>query len=632
MLRLYILLCLLPCLLLTVPFTNAALLPRLEASFKLPGISFTEPVARSIKVVPFKELPSKSHPSHGLRHTISLVKRLVEDQGEMVEVTEDSLQELLDQISRLKEQVDAMMPFGESDGQPSAESGASSNRQSGPLPAGSPDGSSEGDRPEQSSVPSVQAGTSKLKALPGPSEVPAVIDPSVRPQLPSKADKAAVTAIDPEDSGASGQVDVPVQLQTKEPNRKLNTELAVPSTNPTQAANDEPADPPSETRLGGLPSDNTAGTLAETTDVAGENILLQSGDLPNNALAQPASEAQGPANTQLSTPPEFGPTEDSQDQDTSSQPDEQDAEETSAVPGGAFVEDADNSIGTLLEATSAGQTSSSPSKTQEPSQADDDECMEENEVSGLPLKRQIPNCTPSSGPPASASAQESLITLTLIPTPAATGTEKAAPALETEATLTLTTKAGSPTATRPQLSVSGSFLSLRTLVFTSVLTRSSTVKATTTHTEFVNISQPTRSLKAPGHVFKEDAEATFNKDGKLAIQDDDEEEIVQGNKTDGRDWKTTAKYSTETPQGTPLLEETTAVKTTSRPTVTSSLRPTTTISLSTVGTLTTLEPTRDSSPVSSERGSTSGAFSVSPTTGFKTMPRSTASLAERVQM
>ncbi|KAF5665850.1 hypothetical protein FHETE_6489 [Fusarium heterosporum] len=617
MLRLYILLCLLPCLLLTVPFTHGALLPRLEAPFKLPGISFTEPVAGSIKVVPFKELPSKPHSSHGLRHTISLVKRLVEDQGEMVEVTEDSLQELLDQISKLKEQVDAMMPSGESDRQPSAESGASSEGQSGQLPAGSPDGSSEGDRPEQSSVPSVQAGTSKLKALPGPSEVPVVLDPSERPPFPSKADEAAVTAIDTEDSGASGQVDVPVQLQTKEPNRKENTELAVLSTNPTQVANGESANLPSETQLEGLPSDSAARALAKTPNVTGKDTALQSSDLPNNAIAQQASEGQNPAKTQLSVAPEVEPTEVSQDQDASSQSEEQDAEETSAVPGGVFVEDADDSIGTLSDATSAGQTGSSPSKTQKPSLASDDECVEEKEVSGLPLKRRISNCTPSSSPSTSELSQQSLITLTLIPTPATTGAKKAAPALETEATLTLTTKPGSPTVAGPQLSVSGSSLSLRTLVFTSVLTRSSTIKATTTYTEFVNVSQPTRSLKAPGHVFKEDAEATFNKDGKLAIQDGDENEMIK-----------------ETPQGTPLPVGTTPVKATSRPTVTSSLRPTTTISLSKAGTFATLEPTQDSwpwSPVSSEPGSTSGALSITPTTGFKTMPRSTASLAERAQ-
>ncbi|KAF4996528.1 hypothetical protein FGRMN_4457 [Fusarium graminum] len=617
MLRLYILFCLLPCLLLTIPFTYGALLPRLEPPFKLPGISFTEPVERSIKVVPFKELPSKPHSSHGLRHTISLVKRLVEDQGEMVEVTEDSLQELLDQISKLKEQVDAMMPSGESGRQPSAESGASSEGQPGQLPAGSPDGSSEGDQPEQPSVPSVQVGTSKLKALPGPSEVPVVLDPSERPSLPSKADKAAVTAVDPEDSGTSGQVGVPVPLQTKEPNRKENTELAVSSANPTQVANDESANTPSETRLRGFPSDSAAGALAETAAVTGKDTALQAGDLPNKAIAQPASEAQNPAKTQLSIAPESGPTEDSQDQDTSSQSEEQDAEETTAVPGGAFVEDADDPIGSLSGATSAGQTGSSPSKTQKLSLATDDECIEKKEVSGLPLKRRIPNCTPSSSPFTNESAQESLITLTLIPTPATTGAKKVAPALETEATLTLTTKPGSPTAARFQLSVSGSSLSLRTLVFTSVLTRSSTIKATTTYTEFVNVSQPTRSLKAPGHVFKEDAEATFNKDGKLSIQDDDEDEMMQ-----------------ETPQGTPLPLGTTPIKVTSRPTVTSSLRPTTTISLSKAGTFTTLEPTQESwprSPVSSESGSTSGSFSITPTTGFKTMPRSTASLAERAQ-
>jgi hypothetical protein len=546
MIRLYILLCLLPCLLLTTPFTHAALLPRLKASFKLPGVVLTEPVARSLEVVPFKKLPQQHH-SHGLHHTISLVKRLVEDQGEMVEVTEESLQELLDQINRLKEQVNGMMPSGTSDQQPSGESGASSGGQPGQLPAGSPDGSSGSDQPEQPSALSAQTDVPRLDGPPGPSEVPVITDPS----QPSKAD-AAATIVEPQVPGASGQLDTPGQLQTEEADRQENTALAAPAATPTQGANDESANLPSEAQPEGLPGDGATGTLVESVNVPGAGGALQSGDLPNNAAAQPASEVQAPAETRLGAAQEVGPTKEPQDEDATSQSEERNAEETSAAPGGAFFESPDGSIGALSDATSARQTGSSvPKETQKPSQANGDECVEEDEVSGLPIMRRIPNCTPGSSPSASESAQESLITLTLVPTPAATGAEKAVPALEIEATSTPTLKTGDsqklaastitsspPAVVRPepsdavQLSVPGSSLSLRTVVFTSVITRSSTIEMTTTHTEFVNANQPTLSLKAPGHVFKEDAESTFNKDGKLAIQDSDEEEITQGNITD----------------------------------------------------------------------------------------------------
>jgi hypothetical protein len=544
MIRLYILLCLLPCLLLTTPFTHAALLPRLKASFKLPGVVFTEPVARSFEVVPFKKLPQRLHHGHGLHHTISLVKRLVEDQGDMVEVTEESLQELLDQINRLKEQVNGMIPSGTSDRQPSGESGASSGGQPGRLPAGSPDGSPGIDQPEQLSAPSVQTDVPRLDGPPGPSNVPVITDPS----QPSKAD-AAATVAEPQGPAASGQLDAPGQLQTEEADRQENTALAATAATPTRGANDGSANLPSEAQPEGLSGDGATGTLVESVDVPGAGGALQSGDLPNNAAAQPASEVQAPAETQLGAAQEVEPTKEPQDEDAISQSEEQNAEETSVAPGGAFVESPDGSIGTPSDATSARQTdSSAPKETQTPSQASNDECVEEDEVSGTPILHRIPNCTPGSSPFTSESAQESLVTLTLIPTPAATGAEKAAPALETEATSTPTVKAGDsqklaaptiisspPAVVRPessdavQLSVSGSSLSLRTVVFTSVITRSSTIEMTTTHTEFVNANQPTLSLKAPGHVFKEDAESTFNKDGKLAIQDSDEEEITQGN-------------------------------------------------------------------------------------------------------
>ncbi|SPJ82155.1 uncharacterized protein FTOL_09560 [Fusarium torulosum] len=560
MIRLYILLCLLPCLLLTTPFTHAALLPRLKASFKLPGVVFTEPVARSLEVVPFKKLPQQPHHGHGLHHTISLVKRLVEDQGDMVEVTEVSLHELLNQINQLKEQVNGMMPSGTSDRQPFGESGASSGGQPGRLPAGSPDESSGSNQPEQLSAPSVQTDVPRLDGPPGLSEVPVITDPS----QPSKAD-APTTVVKPQVPSASGQLDAPGQLQPEEADRQENTALAAPAATPTRGANNESANLPSEAQPEGLPGDGAT-----------------------------------------------------------SQSEEQNAEETSPAPGGAFVESPDGSIGALSDATSTRQIGSSvPKETQKPSQASDDECVEEDEVSGLPIMRRIPNCTPGSSPPASESAQESLVTLTLVPTPAATGAEKAVPALEIEATSTPTLKTGDsqkltaptiisgpPAVAGPepsdavQLSVSGSSLSLRTVVFTSAITRSSTIEMTTTHTEFVNANQPTLSLKAPGHVFKEDAESTFNKDGKLAIQESDEEEITQ-----------------ETPRGTPLAMETTPNKTTDRATVTSSWRPTTTISLSRASILTTPEPAQESSPRSP----------VSFDSGFKTMPRSTASLVERAQ-
>lgn len=545
MIRLYILLCLLPCLLLTTPFTHAALLPRLKASFKLPGAIFTEPVARSLEVVPFKKHPQQLHHGHGLHHTLSLVKRLVEDQGDMVEVTEGSLQELLDQINRLKEQVNGMMPSGTSDRQPSGESGASSGEQPGQLPAGSPDGSSGSNQPEQLSPPSVQTDVPRLDGPPGPPDVPVITDPS----QPSKAD-AAATVVEPQVPGASGQIDAPGQLQTEEADRQENIALAAPAATPTRGANDGSANLPSEAQPEGSPGDRATGILVESANAPGPGGALQSGDLPNNAAAQPASEVQAPAETQLGAAQEAEPTKEPQDEDATSRSEVQNAEETSAAPGGAFVESPDDSFGALSDATSARQTGSSATKgTQTPSQASNDECVEEDEVSGTPIMRRIPNCTPgSSSPSASESVQESLITLTLVPTPAATGAEKAAPALETEATSTPTIKAedsqklaaptiisSPPAVVKPepsdvvQLSVSGLSLSLRTVVFTSFITRSSTIEVTTTHTEFVNANQPTLSLKAPGHVFKEDADSTFNKDGKLAIQDSDEEEITQGN-------------------------------------------------------------------------------------------------------
>ncbi|KAJ4143796.1 hypothetical protein BFJ70_g13397 [Fusarium oxysporum] len=638
MIRLYILLCLLPCLFLTTPFTHAALLPRLKASFRLPGVVFNEPVARSIKVVPFKEPPGKSHHGHGLHHTLGLVKRLVEDQGDMVEVTEEALQELLDQINKLHEQVNSMMPSGATDKQPTLGAGASSGGQSGQadqLPAGSSDESTGSEQSEQQPAPSGKAGVTRPGVASGPSEVPMVSDPSLRSPLPSQAD--AATVVEPQAPGASAQLDAS-QIDT---HRQAKTELAQPAANPTQVVNGESTNPSSEPKVGRLSGNSAAVTLPEGADASGKGGVVESGGRPKNAVAQPTGEVQAPTGTQFSTAQDVKPTEEGKAKDPNISSAKQVADATSTAPGGAFVEDPDNVVQTVTtNVTFGGQTSTSATKeTQRPSRAKDDECVDK--VSDLPIIRRNPNCTPGSRiKSASEPAQDTTITLVLVPTPEADPSQSSAtesgtrttedspatakaegttPALETEAISTPTINAGgsqqlaAPTLLSNPSAVSRpepTALSLRTLVFTSVLTRSSTILATTVRTEFVNANQPTASLKAPGHVFKEDEDAdtnaAFNKDGKLALEE-----------------SVTEESTPETLGGTPLALETTAIQTTT----------TTTISLSHVDVMTTPEPSQEplslSSVPSHGAGGINGTFHATPNSGFRTIPRSSASLAER---
>ncbi|KAF9771305.1 hypothetical protein IL306_011059 [Fusarium sp. DS 682] len=655
MIRLYILLCLLPCLFLTTPFTHATLLPRLKASFKLPGVVFNEPVARSIKVVPFKELPGESHHGHGLHHTLSLVKRLVEDQGDMVEVTEEALQELLDQINKLHEQVNSMMPSGAPDKQPTRETSGSSGSQSGQSSAGSTDDSTGGEQPEPLPDPSDQAGVPEPGVASGPSEVPVVSGPSLRSPLPSQAD--AATVLEPQAPAASAQ---PGASQTEDINRQAKTELAAPAVNPTQAANGDSTNLPSKTQVERLPDDGAAVALTEATDASGKGGTRELGGRPKNAVAQPTGEAQALTRTQLSTAQDGKPTI-NEDKDYGSSSVKQIADATSTVLGAAFVEDPAGFVQTVSSGITSKQTSTSaPKETHGPSRAGDDECVDE--VSGLPIIRRNPNCTPGSRSPSSSkSAQDTTITLILVPTPEADpseatvmesgiGTtkdssatvkaEEAAPALEIEATSTPTIEAGdsqqlaattllsnSSAVSRPESTT----LSLKTVVFTSVITRSSTILATTIRTEFVNANQPTTSLRAPGHVFKEDADtdtnAVFNKDGKLALEESDKEERISGINHRVRLNERPLNILTETPsRGTTLALETTAIETTT----------TTTISLSHVGVMTTPEPMQEllslSSTPSSGARDFNGTHHTTPNSGFRTIPRSSASLAERAQM
>ncbi|KAF5655046.1 hypothetical protein F25303_911 [Fusarium sp. NRRL 25303] len=620
MIRLYILLWLLPCLFLTTPFTHAALLPRLKASFRLPGVVFSEPVARSFKVVPFKELPGESHHGHGLRQTLGLVKRLVEDQGDMVEVTEEALQELLDQINKLHEQVNSMMPSGATDKQPTQGTGTSSGGQSGQsdqLPAGSSDeftGSEQSDEP----APSGKTSVSRPGVASDPSEAPVVSDPSLRSPLLSQAD--AATIVESQAPGAPAQLHAS-QIDTS---KQAKTDLVQPAANPTQVINGESTN--SEPEAERLSGNSAAVTLPDGAGASGKGDVVESGGRPKNAVAQPTGEVQASTGTQLSTAQEVKPTEEGKAKDPRISSAKQAPEASSTAPGGAFVENPDDVVQTVTTSVSfGGQTSTSATKeTQRPSGAKDDECVDE-------VSSRIES--------ASEPAQDTTITVVLVPTPEAdpskasateSGThitedspatakaEGAAPALETEATSTPDINAGdsqqlaAPTLLSNPSAVSRpepTGLSLRTLVFTSVLTRSSTILATTVRTEFVNANQLTASLKAPGHVFKEDEDtdtnAAFNKGGKLAL-----EESVNKESTP------------ETLRGTPLTLETKAILTTT----------TTTISLSHVDVMTTPEPSQEArsiySPSSHDAGGINETLHATPNSGFRTIPRPSASLAE----
>ncbi|KAF4943809.1 hypothetical protein FGADI_13149 [Fusarium gaditjirri] len=629
MIRLYILLCLLPCLLLTTPFAHATLLPHLKASFRLPGVVFNEPVARSIKVVPFKELPGESRHGHGLHHTLGLVKRLVEDQGDMVEVTEEALQELLDQINKLHEQVNSMMPSGAMDKQPTLGTDASSggqSSQSDQVPPTSSDESTGSEQSQQQPASSRKADVPRPGVASGPSEVPVVSDPSLQSSLPSQA----ATVVEPQAPGASAQQDAS-QIDTRR--------QAQPASNPTQTVNGKSTNPSSEPKAERLSGNSAAVTLPEGADASGGRGAVESGGRPKNAVAQPTGEVQASTGNQLSTPQDVEPTGEGKAKSPSISSVNQVTDATSTAPRGAFVENPDNVVQTATtNVTFGGQTRTSATKeTQRPSRAKDDEYI--NEVSDLPIIPQNSNYTPGSRiKSASKPAQDTTITLVLVPTPeedpsqasatesgtrttedspATVKAEGAVPGLETKATSTPNINAGDSQQlaaltllSNPSAGPEPTALSLRTLVFTSVLTRSSTIFATTVRTEFVNANQPTASSKAPGHMFKEDEDAdtnaAFNKDGKLALEESVNEESTS-----------------ETRRGTSLAFETTAIQTTT----------TTTISLSHVDVMTTHEPNQEPLPLSSVpshgAGGINGTFHATPNSGFRTIPRSSASLAER---
>ncbi|KAJ4267792.1 hypothetical protein NW762_003907 [Fusarium torreyae] len=650
MIRLYILFCLLPCLFLTFPSAHAAFLPRLKAPFKIPGLVFHEPEARSVKVTPFKGLPRKPHNSRGLHDTLHVVKRLVEDQGDMVEVTEEALHELLDQINSLQEQVNGMLPSGASDRQPSRETSASSESQSGQSSSGSSNESPEADQPDQLPAQSAQAESSKPDEVPGPSRAPVVSDPSLRSPLPAPAGVSS-TVIGPLPSDASELLNTPEHSQAAgQSDGQANEAPATQAANPTLAANDGSANVSSETQLEGLSGDRTAEASKGSADASANKAVLQPDGLSSNADPQSTGErVQSRTEAQPSTAQETKPPEELQGGESSSQTIPQDAKESSALPGGAFIESPDDVLQTLSSnAVSVGETgTSAPEETQQPSQGVDPGCVDEDDVSDLPIMRRNPNCTPGGSPSASEAAQDNTVTLPPVlasetepaqgdaraseidtsqqttglqtQSPEATSIE-ADPVLESEATLNPTIDAGAsqqlaaPTLISSPGAVatrgpSALVQSLRTLVFTSTRTRSTTIKATSTRTDFVFANAPTRSFAAPGHVFKEDADATFSRGEEIGfLKDSDVEARAQ-----------------ETPSGgIALSNAATPVE------ITKLATPSAALSLQ--STQATPKPARESFPrypVLSSTDNTDGAYVTTPASGFRTVPRPTASLAER---
>ncbi|KAF5017063.1 hypothetical protein F66182_11063, partial [Fusarium sp. NRRL 66182] len=616
MIHLYILLCITSCLLLNAPSTHAALLPRLKASLKIPGLVFTEPAARSVEVIPFKEPPKKSHHGRGLHHTIGVVKRLVEDQDGMVEVTEDDLLELINQIDSLKQQVNGMLPSGAPDRQPSRETAASSGGKPDQLSASASDEPAEGgDQPVGLPAQASQAESPNSEQVPGPSQVPAASASSLGSSLPAQVN--AASTVMPQPSSASSLLDTLGQPQTAgQSGRQPNT--AFPS-NPAQVPNDESANVSSEVQSSILPAGSTTGVSNESTGVPGDNAASQFDDLPNNTGAQ---KTDGQAQTNAQSPGE-----------------------PSAIPGGVFIESPGDILQTLpSDAISTVRPSDAvPEESRQPPRVDS-ECADEEDVSGLPIMRRNNNCTPGHSLSTSEAPQGPPTALPLVSTtqtaltqaattisdaeillqttgqqtqfPTTVGLETPVPVTGPEAISTPDTNIGvsqqlaAPTlissppsvirtalSTPAHRSVSEANLSLRTLVFTSTFTRSSTVMTTTIRTE---IYQPTRSPKAPGHVFKEDSGASFDEEGNASFEDsEDMDDRIQGSSNDNRRQRTSTKHFTETPHGvTPLSTTPTLIKT--------AIMATTTVSLSRQNTTST-------------------------TSGFRTMPKLTTSLVERGQ-
>ncbi|RSL81311.1 hypothetical protein CEP51_005920 [Fusarium floridanum] len=432
MVRLYTLLCIIPHLSLPLPSTHAALLPRVNVSPEPPGVVSAAPSAKpAIKVVPFIE------PRHGfpkLHRTLSVVKRLVEENGYMVEVSEEALQDVLDQINKLQDQVSSMFsPDSRNKGSPQPGVGQPGS-ESGQLPSGS------SNTPSNENIPAELPAQPNRTELPdsgeilGPSQVPIVSEPSLRSNLPGQPN-IPNTVVQPLPSSSFNSPSVPGQPEPAGQGQPSDQADAVASELPGNS-NGEPASLPTElpgedsnhastgsteTRPSGIesaqqPKESLPGKLGEESaepkspsekqpeaQPNGQPVSLL-GEQPTGQLAEPAAQTanqQPQGQTELhsgtvaGTQPTGSPNNVPGDL-TSALTDGQVNGEPSGLPGGVFVEDPDNVPDSSPgETTSIGQAQIQGTEGgQQLSQTIDLSCLDEDEVSGQPNVRRNINCAP----------------------------------------------------------------------------------------------------------------------------------------------------------------------------------------------------------------------------------------------
>ncbi|KAJ3463132.1 hypothetical protein MRS44_007918 [Fusarium solani] len=432
MVRLYTLLSIVPHLPLPLPYADAALLPRVDVPSESPGAVSTVPATKpAIKVTPFKQ------PRHGfpkLHRTLSVVKRLVEENGFMVEVSEEALRDVLDQINRLQDQVSSMFsPDSQNKGSPQPGIGQT-GRESGQLPSGSSNTPSNENLPAELPAQPNRTGLPDSGETSGPSRVPIVSDTDIRSNLPGQPNipNTIVPPLPsssfnlpsaPEQPGPAGQgqpddqADTvaselpgnsdgePASLPTEVPSENSNNASAgstesrpsgvesaqQPKESLPRQSGEEPGESkvPSEERLGVQPNGQSISLLGEQPTGQLDEPAAQT------ANQQPQGQAEQHSGTAPGTRPTGSPNNVPEDQ-ASALPDGQVNGQPSGLPGGVFVEDPDNVPGSSPgETTSIGQAQITGTEGgQQPPQTIDPSCLDEDEVSGQPNVRRNINCAP----------------------------------------------------------------------------------------------------------------------------------------------------------------------------------------------------------------------------------------------
>ncbi|UPL00589.1 hypothetical protein LCI18_011523 [Fusarium solani-melongenae] len=485
MVRLYTLLSIVPYLPLPLPYAHAALLPRVDVPSESPGAVSTVPATKpAIKVTPFKQ------PRHGfpkLHRTLSVVKRLVEENGFMVEVSEEALRDVLDQINKLQDQVSSMFsPDSQDKGSPQPGVGQP-GRESGQLPSGSSNTPSNENLPAELPAQPNRTGLPDSGETSGPSKVPIISDTDTRSNLPGQPNipNTIVPPLPsssfnlpnaPEQPGPAGQgqsggqadtvaselpgnsAEGPVSLPTEVPSEDLNNVSA--SSAETRPSRVESAQQPKES-LPRQPGEEPGDSKVPSEERLGVQLNGQSTRLLDKQPTGQPGEPQGQADLHSGTAPgtrTTGSPDNVPEHQASTLPDGQVNGEPSGLPGGVFVEDPDNVPGSSPgETTSIGQAQIPGTEGgQQPSQTIDPSCLDEDEVSGQPNVRRNINCAPGVSSSATdpgrissvmtahnSATQRALGVQTGIGTQSTLGIQTV---ISAEATLESSTALGSPTA------------------------------------------------------------------------------------------------------------------------------------------------------------------------------------------